>query len=80
LPENIRAYMEPRFGADFSGVRVHAGGEAAQLNRELSAQVFTHGQDIFLGDGKYDPGSDAGKRLLAHELTRTIQRGGYSYL
>jgi hypothetical protein len=75
LPEDVRAYMEPRFGADFSGVRVHTGGEAAQLNRALSAQAFTHGRDIYLGEGRYDPDSDAGKRLLAHELAHTLQQG-----
>jgi hypothetical protein len=76
LPEETRAYMEPRFGADFSGVRVHTGGEAVQMNKELKAQAFTHGQDIYLGTGRYDPGSTAGKRLLAHELTHVVQQGG----
>jgi hypothetical protein len=68
--------MEPRFGADFSGVRVHTDRESAQMNRELSAQAFTHGRDIYMGEGKYNPGSDAGKRLLAHELTHVVQQGG----
>jgi hypothetical protein len=76
LPEDVRAYMEPRFGADFGGVRLHTGGEAAQLNRAVSAQAFTHGQDIYMSDGKYNPGSDAGKQLLAHELTHVVQQSG----
>ena len=76
LPDEIRAFMEPRFGADFSGVQVHTGGEAVQLTREINAQAFTHGQDIYLGAGKYDPGSGAGKRLLAHELTHVVQQTG----
>jgi hypothetical protein len=76
LPEETRAYMELRFGADFSGVRVHTGDEATQLNRKLSAQAFTHGQDIYLGEGRYAPSSSAGKRLLAHELTHVVQQGG----
>jgi hypothetical protein len=76
LSEDVRAYMEPRFGADFSGVRVHTDGEAVQMNRELSAQAFTHGQDIYLGAGRYDPGTTAGKRLLAHELTHVVQQSG----
>jgi hypothetical protein len=75
LPDDVRGFMEPRFGADFSGVRVHTDGEAAQLARQVSAQAFTHGQDIYLGEGKYDPASKTGKRLLAHELTHTIQQG-----
>jgi hypothetical protein len=68
--------MESRFGADFSGVRVHTGGEAAALNREVSAQAFTHGRDIFVGEGKYSPTSSDGQRLLAHELTHVIQQNG----
>jgi hypothetical protein len=46
------------------------------MNRELQAQAFTHGQDVYFGAGKFDPGSDSGKRLLAHELTHTIQQTG----
>jgi len=76
LPDETRAYMEPRLGADFSGVRVHTGSEAAQLNRQISAQAFTHGQDIYLNEDKYDPGTDAGKRLLAHELTHVVRQTG----
>jgi len=57
-------------------VRIHTGGEADQLNRQLSAQAFTHGQDIYMGAGKYAPGTSAGNRLLAHELTHVIQQGG----
>ncbi|MEP7359027.1 MAG: DUF4157 domain-containing protein, partial [Anaerolineales bacterium] len=75
LPNTLRSFMEPRLGADFSGVRLHTGSEAAQLNRSISAQAFTHGQDIFLGEGKENVESSAGKQLLAHELTHTIQQG-----
>ena len=63
--------MAPRFGADFGGVRVYTGPEAHDLNRAISAQAFTHGQDIYLGEGRYDPGSTAGKRLLAHVVQQT---------
>ncbi len=76
LPESVRSEFEPRFGADFSGVRVHTGGESADLNQAIQARAFTHGQDIYMGEGQYDPGSTAGKRLLAHELTHTIQQTG----
>ena len=76
LPPDLRAFMEPRFGADFGGVRVHTGGQAADLNRSLSAQAFTHGQDIYLGADKYDFGTTPGKRLLAHELTHVVQQTG----
>jgi hypothetical protein len=74
LPHDVRASMEPRFGADFSGVRVHTGGEADQLNRQLSAQAFTRGHDIYMAAGKYAPGTLAGNRLLAHELTHVVQQ------
>jgi hypothetical protein len=72
LPEDVRSFMEPRFGADFSGVRVHTGGEAVQLNREVGAQAFAHGQDVYFGEGK-GPGKDA---LTAHELTHVVQQTG----
>ena len=74
LPTGVRAYMEPRFGADFSGVRIHTEGEADQLNRQLGAQAFTHGQDIYMRAGKYAPGTTGGNRLLAHELTHVVQQ------
>ncbi|HKZ69167.1 MAG TPA: DUF4157 domain-containing protein, partial [Anaerolineales bacterium] len=76
LSGGTRSFMETRFGADFSGVRVHTGPESAQLNQDLSAQAFTHGGDIYFGAGKYDPGSSAGKQLLAHELTHVVQQTG----
>jgi hypothetical protein len=76
LPDEVRTFMEPRFGADFGGVRVHTGSDAADLSRSLNAQAFTHGQDIYLGGGRYDPGTSAGKRLLVHELTHVVQQVG----
>jgi ABC-type phosphate/phosphonate transport system substrate-binding protein len=68
--------MEPRIGADFGSVRVHTGSEAVQMNRELNAQAFTNGSDIYFGAGKYSPSSSDGKRLLAHELTHVVQQTG----
>jgi len=76
LPDETRSSMESAFGVDFSGVRVHTGGDAVQMNRELSAQAFTHGSDIYFNSGKYDPGSEPGKGLLAHELTHVVQQRG----
>ncbi|MGD8626359.1 MAG: DUF4157 domain-containing protein [Anaerolineae bacterium] len=76
LPAELRADMESRFGADFEGVRLHADGEADDLNRRLSARAFTHEKDIYFAAGEYDPGSSAGRRLLAHELTHVVQQGG----
>ncbi|MBD1832606.1 DUF4157 domain-containing protein [Cyanobacteria bacterium FACHB-472] len=71
LSEEVRSFMEPRFGADFSAVRVHTGGEAVQMNRELGAQAFAHGSDIYFGAGK-SPGNN---ELTAHELTHVVQQG-----
>jgi hypothetical protein len=76
LSDEVRSFMEPRIGADFSQVRVHTDGEAVQMNRELGAQAFTHGSDVYFGAGKYNPGSSDGKRLLAHELTHVVQQTG----
>jgi hypothetical protein len=76
LPDETRDFMEPRFGADFGGVRVHVGGEAEQLNRELNAHAFTYGRDIYMGEGTYDTASSRGKHLLAHELTHVVQQTG----
>lgn len=64
--------MEPRFGHDFRGVRVHTGGDAVQMNRELGAQAFAHGSDIYFGAGK-SPGNN---ELTAHELTHAVQQNG----
>lgn len=74
LPDTDRTSMERRFGADFSGVRVHTGSDAVQMNRELNAQAFTHGRDIYFGAGRYSPNISSGKRLLAHELTHVVQQ------
>ncbi|NUQ41371.1 MAG: DUF4157 domain-containing protein [Calditrichaceae bacterium] len=75
LPEDTRAFMETRFGSDFSGVRIHTGGDAAQMSRELNARAFAHGSDVYFHAGEFDPGSMRGKALLAHELAHTIQQG-----
>lgn len=71
LSDETRAFMEPRFGADFSNVRVH---ETPDLANAIQAQAFTHGQDIYFNSGKYNPGSSGGKELLAHELTHVVQQ------
>ena len=72
LSDEVRTFMEPRFGADFSQVRVHTGNEAVQMNRDLNAHAFTHKQNIFFSAGKV-PAKDA---LTAHELTHVVQQTG----
>ena len=74
LPESVRTAMEPLFGADFRGVRVHADAQAHMLNRALEARAFTTGHDIFFGHGHYQPASRRGVELLAHELTHVVQQ------
>jgi hypothetical protein len=71
LPDNVRRFMEPRFGADFSNIKVHTDSNAVQMNKEVGAQAFAHGGDIYYGAGK-SPGNN---ELTAHELTHTIQQG-----
>jgi large-conductance mechanosensitive channel len=72
LSNDVRSFMEPRFGADFSGVRVHTGSDAVQMNRDVNAQAFAHGSDIYFGAGK-SPGNN---ELTAHELTHVVQQTG----
>jgi hypothetical protein len=76
LPEADKNFMGKRFGIDFSDVRVHTDSEAALLNKELNAQAFTCGRDIYFGAGNYCPTTMSGKILLAHELTHVVQQGG----
>ena len=76
LPLSVRRFMEPRFQADFSTVKIHTSDTSAKLNRQLNAQAFTVGNQIFFGKNKFQPESSEGKTLIAHELTHTIQQGG----
>jgi outer membrane protein OmpA-like peptidoglycan-associated protein len=71
---NTRTFMESRFGHDFSHVRVHAGAKATESAKAMSALAYTVGQDVVFGQGQYVPGAVEGKRLLAHELTHTMQQ------
>ena len=75
LPDSVRGFMEPRFGADFSNVRVHTGERSARLNRQLNAQAFTVGNQVFFGRDRFQPDTSEGRELIAHELTHTIQQG-----
>ncbi|WP_374175095.1 DUF4157 domain-containing protein [Flavobacterium tructae] len=67
--------MESGFGANFSKVRIHNDSNAVQMNKELGSQAFANGNDVYFNEGKYNPDSQDGKHLLAHELTHTIQQG-----
>jgi hypothetical protein len=76
LPPKTRALMESRLGDDFGDVRIHADGVAARSAAAVSADAYTIGRDIVVGEGKYAPGTHAGDRLLAHELTHVVQQRG----
>ena len=78
LPRETKRYMEDRFGVDFSSVKIHTDTKAGELNEQLNARAFTSGADIYFGGGEFDPDSDSGKRLLAHELTHVVQQAGHN--
>ncbi|MEL6854291.1 MAG: DUF4157 domain-containing protein, partial [Cyanobacteria bacterium J06607_13] len=74
LPTSVRTFMEPRFGRDFSGVRVHNTPQAAELSNQLNAKAFTVGNNIVLGKGTTSGQTTAEKHLIAHELTHVVQQ------
>jgi hypothetical protein len=73
LDPATRAFMEPRFGQEFSGVRVHTDAKAAEAARAVDARAFTMGRDVVFGEGNYAPQSVSGRQLLAHELAHVVQ-------
>jgi hypothetical protein len=78
LDTATRAFMEPRFGYDFSGVRVHNDANADTTARALNARAFTIGGDVSFASGEFQPETAAGRHLLAHELGHVIQQSGGS--
>jgi hypothetical protein len=74
LPESVRAFFEPRFGHDFSQVRMHTDAKAAESARAINAQAYTIGKDVVFGPEQYISGTSKGNRLLAHELTHVVQQ------
>lgn len=76
LDRSTRAFMETRFGHDFSAVRVHADERAASSARAVNARAYTVGQNVVFAAGEHRPGTDGGKRLLAHELAHVVQQSG----
>jgi hypothetical protein len=74
LPDSVQQEFGNKMGADFSQVRIHTDGHAAQMASDLSAHAFTHGKDIYFNSGKYNPETSDGKFLLAHELAHTMQQ------
>ncbi len=76
MPASLSRSMGAKFGADFSGVRFHTDNRAAALSNRFSAQAFTVGSHVFFGRDAFQPSTPDGLRLVAHELTHTIQQGG----
>ncbi len=72
LADNVRSFMEPRFGVDFSHVKIHTDSQAIQMARDVGAQAFAYGSDVYFGAGK-SPGNN---ELTAHELTHVVQQTG----
>lgn len=80
MPGKVNKEMGSKIGADFGNTKIHTDSNAILMNQELGAQAFTHGNDIYFNQGKYNPESSAGKHLLAHELVHTIHQDGASML
>jgi hypothetical protein len=77
LPESSRQFFEPRFGQDFSNVRLHTDSVAAKSAQSINALAYTTGNNIVFNSGQYAPESDSGKKLMAHELTHVVQQKGH---
>jgi uncharacterized protein DUF4157 len=74
LDRATRTFMEPRFGQDFGGVRVHTGDRAAEAASSIAARAFTSDRSVVFGAGEYAPQTQSGRRLLAHELAHVVQQ------
>ena len=78
LDPESRNFFEPRFGTDFSDVKIHTGSTATESSRSINAHAYTIGKNIVFNEGKFDSGTEEGKRLLAHELTHVVQQNDSS--
>lgn len=75
LPDDTLSFMNHRLGADFSKVRIHTNDDSHEANASIGARAFTNGNNIHFAKGEFDPDSQKGRHLLAHELTHSIQQG-----
>ncbi len=78
LDGSTQSFMQNRFGTDFSGVKIHTDREAVEMNQKLSAKAFTVENDIYFNQSQYQPNTDSGRHLLAHELTHVVQQNKMS--
>ncbi|MCR8557635.1 DUF4157 domain-containing protein [Mucilaginibacter sp. BJC16-A38] len=74
MSDSSRKFFEPRFGHDFSNVKVHTDSVAAKSAQSINALAYTTGNNIVFNSGQYSPESDSGKKLIAHELTHVVQQ------
>jgi hypothetical protein len=74
LPDSSRSFFEPRFGPDFSGVKIHNDADAAKSSQSVNALAYTVGNNIVFNQNQFSPDNDGGKKLLAHELTHVAQQ------
>jgi Domain of unknown function (DUF4157) len=78
LDSNAKTFMESRFNRSFDNVQVHTDSDSAASARDISARAYTSGNHIVFGEGQYQPNSESGRHLLAHELTHVVQQGSIS--
>src|SRR4030095_1141382 len=76
MDEGTRSFMESRFNYDFSNVKIHDNELAAKSANSINALAYTSGNNVVFNSQQYNPGSGAGKKLLAHELTHVVQQNG----
>ena len=76
LPNEVRNFYEPKFGYDFSKVKIHSGSVAAKSAQSINALAYTTGNNIVFNSEQYAPHTDNGKKLLGHELTHVVQQAG----
>jgi len=79
LPGSVKSYFEPRFGADFRHVRIHADSKAAKTAKSINAKAFAARKNVVFGAGQYSPETSTGKRLLVHEMIHVIQQESTFY-
>ncbi|MGB7925200.1 MAG: DUF4157 domain-containing protein [Pyrinomonadaceae bacterium] len=78
LDSSTRDFMEPRFGYDFSRVRIHSDARAAASAQSINALAYTVGTDVVFAAAQFSPATTQGRRLLAHELTHVVQQGQFA--
>ncbi len=80
LPANDNHFFSVKMGYDFSNVKIHADKDASESAQKINAQAYTYGNHIVFKEGKYQPHTEQGKKLLAHELTHVVQQQQSNHL